>query len=86
MLWHNIGGISFVTCGSWIKIVVQNSLINWFSTVLNTVNLVISQQVWEFDQAHQRWLPVAELALPGNKGDQVYSVAWAPNIGRYEML
>ncbi|EOX99714.1 Uncharacterized protein TCM_008511 [Theobroma cacao] len=30
----------------------------------------------------KRWLPVAELALPGDKGDQVYSVAWAPNIGR----
>ncbi|GMN31662.1 hypothetical protein TIFTF001_003360 [Ficus carica] len=44
-------------------------------------------QVWEFDQAHQRWLPVAELALPDNKGDQVYSVAWAPNIGRpYEVI
>ncbi|KAE8683854.1 WRKY transcription factor 53 family protein [Hibiscus syriacus] len=27
-------------------------------------------QVWEFDPAHQRWLPVAELALPGEKGDQ----------------
>lgn len=39
-------------------------------------------QVWEFDQAHQRWLPVAELALPEDKGDQVYAVAWAPNIGR----
>ncbi|KAF9602089.1 hypothetical protein IFM89_024856 [Coptis chinensis] len=38
--------------------------------------------VWEFDEAHQRWLPVAELALPGDKGDQVYVVAWAPNIGR----
>lgn len=46
-----------------------------------------SSKVWEFDQAHQRWLPVAELALPGNKGDQVYSVAWAPNIGRpYEVI
>jgi len=39
-------------------------------------------QVWEFDQAHQRWLPVAELSLPEDKGDQVYAVAWAPNIGR----
>ena len=39
-------------------------------------------QVWEFDQAHNRWVPVAELALPADKGDQVYSVAWAPNIGR----
>ncbi|XP_062074533.1 protein SEH1 [Humulus lupulus] len=46
-----------------------------------------SSKVWEFDQAHQRWLPVAELALDGNKGDQVYSVAWAPNIGRpYEII
>lgn len=39
-------------------------------------------QVWEFDQDHQRWLPVAELAESGDKGDQVYIVAWAPNIGR----
>uniref|UniRef100_A0A2N9FK89 Uncharacterized protein n=1 Tax=Fagus sylvatica TaxID=28930 RepID=A0A2N9FK89_FAGSY len=46
-----------------------------------------SSKVWEFDQAHQRWLPVAELALPGDKGDQVYAVAWAPNIGRsYEVI
>lgn len=40
-------------------------------------------QVWEFDQGHQRWLPVAELVLPEEKGDQVFAVAWAPNIGRY---
>ncbi|XP_010261510.1 PREDICTED: protein SEH1-like isoform X2 [Nelumbo nucifera] len=46
-----------------------------------------SSKVWEFDEAHQRWLPVAELALPGDKGDQVYAVAWAPNIGRpYEVI
>nr|POF20755.1 protein seh1 [Quercus suber] len=46
-----------------------------------------SSKVWEFDQAHQRWLPVAELALPGDKGDQVHAVAWAPNIGRpYEVI
>ncbi|KAF7827744.1 protein SEH1 [Senna tora] len=46
-----------------------------------------SSKVWEFDQAHQRWLPVAELALPEDKGDQVYGVAWAPNIGRpYETI
>ncbi|KAL6182335.1 hypothetical protein ACLB2K_043758 [Fragaria x ananassa] len=44
-------------------------------------------QVWEFDQAHQRWLPVAELASPDEKGVQVYAVAWAPNIGRpYEVI
>lgn len=46
-----------------------------------------SSKVWEFDQDHQRWLPVAELALPGDEGDQVYSVAWAQNIGRpYEVI
>ncbi|KAL0015971.1 hypothetical protein SO802_003040 [Lithocarpus litseifolius] len=46
-----------------------------------------SSKVWEFDQAHQRWLPVAELALPGDKGDQVHAVTWAPNIGRpYEVI
>ncbi|KAI7993416.1 Protein SEH1 [Camellia lanceoleosa] len=42
-----------------------------------------SAKVWEFDQDHQRWLPVAELALPEDKGDPVYVVAWAPNIGRF---
>ncbi|KAJ8768506.1 hypothetical protein K2173_022600 [Erythroxylum novogranatense] len=46
-----------------------------------------SAKVWEFDQAHQRWLPVAELALPADKSDQVFAVAWAPNIGRpYELI
>ncbi|GKA07836.1 protein SEH1, partial [Tanacetum coccineum] len=46
-----------------------------------------SPKVWEFDQDHQRWLPVAELSDPGDKGDQVYAVAWAPNIGRpYELI
>ncbi|KAB1215468.1 Nucleoporin SEH1 [Morella rubra] len=46
-----------------------------------------SSKVWEFDQAHQRWLPVAEMALPGDKGDQVNAVTWAPNIGRpYEVI
>ncbi|GMH26719.1 hypothetical protein Nepgr_028562 [Nepenthes gracilis] len=46
-----------------------------------------SSKVWEFDQAHQRWLPVAELALPSGNADQVYAVAWAPNIGRpYEII
>ncbi|CAL5329100.1 unnamed protein product [Camellia sinensis] len=32
---------------------------------------------------HQRWLPVDELALPEDKGDPVYAVAWAPNIGSF---
>ncbi|CAH9089694.1 unnamed protein product [Cuscuta epithymum] len=46
-----------------------------------------SSKVWEFDEPHQRWLPVAELALPSDKGDQVLAIAWAPNIGRpYEVI
>ncbi|BFG31910.1 hypothetical protein CerSpe_181840 [Prunus speciosa] len=46
-----------------------------------------SSKVWEFDQAHQRWLPVAEFASPGDNSDRVYTVAWAPNIGRpYEVI
>ncbi|XP_024996867.1 protein SEH1 isoform X2 [Cynara cardunculus var. scolymus] len=46
-----------------------------------------SPKVWEFDQDHQRWLPVAELAEPGDNGDEVYAVAWAPNIGRpFELI
>ncbi|KAG5531409.1 hypothetical protein RHGRI_026137 [Rhododendron griersonianum] len=44
-------------------------------------------QVREFDQDHQRWLPITELALPEEKGDPIYAVAWAPNIGRpYEVI
>lgn len=42
-------------------------------------------QVWEFDLDHQRWSPVAELASAEDKGEQVYAVAWAPNIGRYNV-
>lgn len=46
-----------------------------------------SPKVWEFDEDHQRWLPVAELAEPGDTADQVYALAWAPNIGRpYELI
>lgn len=62
----------------------ESSFVLGFNSDTQQLN---SSKVWEFDQAHQRWLPVAELALPGNKGDQVYSVAWAPNIGRpYEVI
>lgn len=44
-------------------------------------------KVWEFDVDHQRWLPVAELSLAEEKGDEVSAVAWAPNIGRpYELI
>ncbi|CAE5962200.1 unnamed protein product [Arabidopsis arenosa] len=46
-----------------------------------------SSKIWEFDEAHNRWLAVAELALPEDKGDPVYALSWAPNIGRpYEVV
>ncbi|KAL5718949.1 epoxide hydrolase [Ranunculus cassubicifolius] len=62
----------------------QSSFTLGFNSELSQFN---SSKVWEFDEAHQRWLPVAELALPGDKGDPVHAVAWAPNIGRpYEIL
>ncbi|XP_010553556.1 PREDICTED: protein SEH1 [Tarenaya hassleriana] len=48
---------------------------------------VNSSKVWEFDETHNRWLAVAELALPEDRGDRVFAVAWAPNIGRsYEVV
>uniref|UniRef100_A0A0E0JLA2 Uncharacterized protein n=1 Tax=Oryza punctata TaxID=4537 RepID=A0A0E0JLA2_ORYPU len=44
-------------------------------------------QIWEFEEAHQRWLPLVELGSPQDKGDIVRAVAWAPNIGRpYEII
>ncbi|KAK7253080.1 hypothetical protein RIF29_37495 [Crotalaria pallida] len=62
----------------------ESSFIIGFNSNTSELN---SSKVWEFDQAHQRWLPVAELELPEDKGDQVYAVAWAPNIGRpYETI
>ncbi|KAL6556434.1 hypothetical protein OROGR_005722 [Orobanche gracilis] len=59
------------------------------STTCMSLELIIlfSEQVWEFDLDHQRWLPVAELSLPEDKSDQVHAVAWASNIGRpYELI
>ncbi|KAI3468635.1 hypothetical protein Pfo_025298 [Paulownia fortunei] len=62
----------------------QSSFVLGFSSNTPPLN---SPKVWEFDLDHQRWLPVAELSLPEDKSDQVYSVAWAPNIGRpYELI
>nr|BAJ10726.1 WD40 repeat nucleoporin similar to SEH1 [Lotus japonicus] len=62
----------------------ESSFLVGFNSNTSELN---SAKVWEFDQAHQRWLPVAELAVPEDKGDQVYAVAWAPNIGRtYEII
>lgn len=62
----------------------QSSFVLGFNSDVPHLN---SSKVWEFDQDHQRWLPVAELALPEEKGDQVFAVAWSPNIGRpYEVI
>ncbi|VFQ67707.1 unnamed protein product [Cuscuta campestris] len=62
----------------------QSSFVLGFNSDTPQLN---SSKVWEFDQDHQRWLPVAELALPSDKGDQVFAIAWAPNIGRpYEVI
>nr|BAO49748.1 nuclear pore complex protein Seh1a [Nicotiana benthamiana] len=62
----------------------QSSFVLGFHSDMPLMN---SSKVWEFDQDHQRWLPVAELALPADKGDPVSTVAWAPNIGRpYELI
>ncbi|GJT75178.1 probable galacturonosyltransferase 11 [Tanacetum coccineum] len=43
---------------------------------------LISPKVWEFDQDHQRWFRVVELAVHVYEVDQVCVVAWAPNMGR----
>ncbi|KAI5655354.1 hypothetical protein M9H77_32541 [Catharanthus roseus] len=62
----------------------QSSFVLGFNSDIPQLN---SSKVWEFDQDHQRWLPVAELASPEEKGDQVFVVAWSPNIGRpYEVI
>ncbi|XP_073306510.1 protein SEH1-like isoform X1 [Primulina huaijiensis] len=64
--------------------VQQSSFIVGFSSNMPSLNF---PKVWEYDQDHQRWLPVAELSMPEDKSDQVYAVAWAPNIGRpYELI
>ncbi|XP_047325314.1 protein SEH1 [Impatiens glandulifera] len=62
----------------------QESFVIAYNTDISQLN---SAKVWEFDQDHQRWVPVAELALPEDKSNPVYSVAWAPNVGRpYEQI
>ncbi|GAA0151965.1 transporter [Lithospermum erythrorhizon] len=62
----------------------QSNFVLGFNSDIPQLN---SCKVWEFDEDHQRWLPVAELATPEDKVNQVYAVAWAPNIGRpYELI
>lgn len=62
----------------------QSSFVLGYNSDLSQVN---SPKIWEFEESHQRWLPVAELASPGDRDDRVHTVAWAPNIGRpYEII
>ncbi|KAM1376761.1 hypothetical protein PS1_038743 [Malus domestica] len=55
-----------------------------FYELLNPLELKNWQLQAEFrsfiDSAHQRWLPVADLASPSDNGDQVYAIAWAPTL------
>lgn len=57
----------------------QSGFVLGFSSDLPQFN---SCKMWEFEEPHQRWLPVAELALPEDRDDRVHALAWAPNIGR----
>nr|CAD1824053.1 unnamed protein product [Ananas comosus var. bracteatus] len=62
----------------------QASFVLGFNSDLPQFN---SPKIWEFEEAHQRWLLVAELVLSEDEGDRVHAVAWAPNIGRpYEII
>ncbi|XP_042431129.1 protein SEH1-like [Zingiber officinale] len=57
----------------------QSSFVLGFSSDQPQLN---SSKIWVFEEAHQRWVSVAELALPEDDSDRVHAVAWAPNIGR----
>ncbi|XP_020595847.1 protein SEH1 isoform X1 [Phalaenopsis equestris] len=57
----------------------QSSFVLGFNSDLPQFN---SCKIWKFEDSYQRWLPVAELALPADTDDRVHAVAWAPNIGR----
>ncbi|KAL9230963.1 hypothetical protein vseg_006244 [Gypsophila vaccaria] len=72
---------------SWIPQRDENRQSSFVLGLNSNIPELNSSKVWEFDQMHQRWLPVAELALADDSGEPVYSVAWAPNIGRpYEII
>ncbi|GAB2252600.1 hypothetical protein Droror1_Dr00005447 [Drosera rotundifolia] len=72
---------------SWISQRGNNQLSSFAVGYNSDIAQLNSSKVWEFDQVHQRWLPVAELANPGDTADQVYTIAWAPNFGRpYEII
>ncbi|XP_074317569.1 protein SEH1 [Silene latifolia] len=72
---------------SWIPQRVETQQFSFVLGLNSDIPELNSPKVWEFDQMHQRWLPVAELALAEDSGESVHSVAWAPNIGRpYEII
>lgn len=80
--------VSFLSASiSWIPQRVESQQLSFVLGFNSDIPQLNSSKVWEFDQVHQRWLPVAELALPEDSGVPVYAVAWAPNIGRpYEII
>lgn len=72
---------------SWIPLKGETQQLSFVLGFNSDTPQLNSSKVWEFDQLHQRWLAVAELALPENSGDSVHAVAWAPNICRpYEII
>lgn len=72
---------------SWIPQRIESQQLSFVVGFNSDTPQLNSAKVWEFDEAHQRWLPVAELALDEGCEDPVYAVSWAPNIGRpYEMV
>lgn len=87
-----VSKIGRVSCSSasisWIPQKIENQQLSFVVGFNSDIPQLNSAKVWEFDQMHQRWLPVAGLASSeDNGGDPVHAVAWAPNIGRpYEII
>eukprot|EP01018_Ginkgo_biloba_P004574 Gb_23268 [translate_table: standard] len=73
--------IAWKPCGSAIQ---QPTFILGCNSNLPQFNVA---KIWEFTEVHQRWHPIAELVTPGEDGEQVHAISWAPNIGRpYELI
>lgn len=72
---------------SWIPQRCESQQLSFVVGFNSDIPQLNSSKVWEFDQLHQRWVAVAELALPEDSGTPCYAVAWAPNIGRpYQII
>ncbi|PKU75274.1 hypothetical protein MA16_Dca019320 [Dendrobium catenatum] len=77
--WFAIGSYGFITCGLGIASSVGARIGLLFLGIPLPGKLGL---IWEFEEAHQRWVPAAELAFPADTDDRVHALAWAPNIGR----